>query len=144
MKAHEWWASELPDEFLLCRDLGHTWQPYTASRADDGHYERVMRCVRCDTKRKQTLSASGVILTGGYDYPDGYTAPPGSGHMTADGRAGLRLVSVLRLLEPTDAPPAEPSPPPALAPVEHTKRNGKSRYKRGDVTVRFDAGLVAR
>lgn len=92
------WAAGLPDDFLLCRDLGHTWRPSAARIGDDSTYQRTMRCGRCKTERHQTLSASGAILSGGYTYEDGYLAPRNTGRITTGGRDQLRLESILRVL----------------------------------------------
>lgn len=92
------WARDLPDDFLQCRDIGHTWRPAGARITSESTYERSMRCGRCKAERMQTLSATGAILGGGYHYEDGYLAPRNSGRMTTDRRDGLRLESVLRVL----------------------------------------------
>jgi hypothetical protein len=92
------WGSGLPDEFLLCRDIGHTWRPFRATINPDGTYYCVMRCGRCRTERHRTLSHRGAILTNHYDYAEGYLAPAGTERMTTAGRDVLRLESVTRLL----------------------------------------------
>ena len=93
------WSENLPDSFLLCRDMGHTWRPFRAYYSTELHaYERVLRCGRCKTERKQSIAENGLILSGSYDYPDGYTAPAGTGRIDGNGRGALRLESVLRLI----------------------------------------------
>ena len=92
------WGTNLPDEFLLCRDIGHTWRPFRAVINGDSTYTRVMRCGRCKTEREQTLSHFGAILSGHYNYAEGYLAPPGSERMDSGRRDGLRLESITRLL----------------------------------------------
>lgn len=92
------WTQELPDEFLLCRDIGHTWRPSSARITDHGTFERTMRCGRCKTERHQELSPSGAILSGGYHYEDGYLAPKDTGRMSSGSRDHLRLESIQRLL----------------------------------------------
>jgi hypothetical protein len=92
------WARDLPDEFLLCRDIGHTWRPSAARITSESTYERTMRCGRCKAERRQELSATGAILSGHYYYETGYLAPPNAGRMTSGRRDGLRLESVQRLL----------------------------------------------
>jgi len=83
----------------MCRDMGHTWRPYKAKYlSDENAYERILRCGRCKTERAQTLSMSGLILTGHYDYPDGYQAPAGTGRIDGEGRGYLRLESTLRII----------------------------------------------
>lgn len=99
-KAVSAWSETLPDKYLLCRDLGHTWRPYTARIDDEGTgYIRVMRCARCKTEREQALDRRGLVQSGGYHYPDGYQAPAGTGRLAADGRGALRLESTLRLIQ---------------------------------------------
>jgi hypothetical protein len=92
------WVQDLPERYLLCRDIGHNWRPLTARITDAHTYTRTMRCTRCHTERHQDLSIYGAILSSGYTYPDGYLAPPNSGRMTSDRRDGLRLESVQRLI----------------------------------------------
>jgi len=93
------WSSDLPDSFLMCRDMGHTWRPFTARfSADENAYDRTLRCGRCKTERQQVIGMDGTILSGVYLYPDGYLSPAGSGRITGDGRGALRLESTLRLI----------------------------------------------
>ena len=95
------WTDELDDRYLLCRDIGHTWRPFRAQIADSAYW-RVMRCGRCKTEREQTLSMSGEILAGHYNYPEGYLTPAGTGRLYGHHRAHLRLESVLRLIGKDD------------------------------------------
>lgn len=93
------WADELPDKFLTCRDMGHQWRPHSARwDSKERAYVRVLRCGRCKTDRVQVIDAYGGIVSGSYDYPDGYTAPSGTGRINGDGRSALRLTSTLRLV----------------------------------------------
>lgn len=93
------WSHHLPDDFLLCRDLGHLWRPFTARYNPEVHaYERTMRCGRCKTDREQTLSLRGEVLRGHYTYTEGYQAPAGQGRLTGDARGALRIESVTRLI----------------------------------------------
>jgi hypothetical protein len=91
------WAEGLSDNFLLCRDIGHSWRPFRAAIGVDG-YERVMRCQRCRTERSQWLSLAGHVQASSYNYPEGYQAPKGTGYLASEQRDGLRLESVLRLI----------------------------------------------
>jgi hypothetical protein len=98
-KAVASWSEDLPDSFLMCRDMGHTWRPYRAKfNPEENGYDRVLRCGRCKTERQQTISMSGMILTGHYSYPEGYQAPPGTGRIDGEGRGAMRLESTLRLI----------------------------------------------
>src|SRR5215471_9181284 len=91
------WADGLPPRFLLCQDMGHTWQPYTASwQAGTRQYRRALRCSRCHAERVQMLSASGHVESSFYIYPDGYAMPVGAGGYTMATRDLCRLTSVTR------------------------------------------------
>lgn len=93
------WSAELPDSFIMCRDFGHTWRPFKARyNPEEQGYDRVLRCGRCRTERSQTISGAGLVLYGQYDYPDGYTAPAGTGRLDSEARGALRLESTLRLI----------------------------------------------
>ena len=97
------WSSTLPDGFIQCRDMGHTWRPYTAEYdIDVNAYRRVLRCNRCKTKREQYIGLGGLILSGGYTYPEGYQAPKGTGRIDGNGRGALRLESTRRLIDKHD------------------------------------------
>lgn len=101
----ESWKQGLSEEFLSCRDYGHLWRPLSARyNPDENGYERVMRCGRCLTERTQALTASGGIVQGHYDYPEGYVAPSGLGRLGTEARDSLRLESVLRLLSLDEGP----------------------------------------
>ena len=99
------WSQTLPDEYLMCRDMGHLWRPLGAKiNPSERTYERTLRCGRCRTERAQTLSASGLILAGHYSYADGYAAPAGTGRLDGAARGELRLESVLRVLTQDEGP----------------------------------------
>lgn len=96
------WAADMPEAFLACRDLGHTWRPLTARYDPDvNSYARTLRCSRCRTTRSQTLSLSGLILGNQYEYPDGYQVPAGSGRIDQQGRGIIRLQTTIASLEAT-------------------------------------------
>ena len=89
-------AMEMSDEFLACRELGHTWHPRTAAwNGDERVYDRTLRCPRCKTMRLQTLSQRGEVLTNSYAYPEGYLLTIG-GRIAGAGRDMLRLESLNR------------------------------------------------
>lgn len=92
-------AASLSESFLLCREMGHNWRPYTA-RWDDEHvvYDRIIRCSRCYTERHQTLSPRGHVLSSGYNYPDGYQSH-GLGRLDGESRDQIRLESLLRAID---------------------------------------------
>lgn len=93
------WADTLPDKFLLCREMRHSWRPRTARwNSSDNLYERVIQCARCHTERHSLLSVSGHVLSSHYVYPEGYQHT-GFGRITGDGLDRLRLASLLRTVE---------------------------------------------
>lgn len=44
----------------------------------------------------------GEILHNGYDYPDGYQMPPGTGHLTSTDRDAIRIRTIQTYLSPRD------------------------------------------
>lgn len=96
-------ARELPDAYLTCRELMHSWKPRTAGwLAGERVFERVIRCSRCKTEKHQTLSSTGEVLTSHYVYPDGYLAK-NLGRIVGDGRDALRLEALTRLVDKMQA-----------------------------------------
>jgi hypothetical protein len=94
------WADHLPETYLECRDLSHDPRPFTAKWfPKERVYVRVLKCSRCKTLRTQTLSETGHVLSSHYGYEQGYLAPPGTGRLTSDDRARIRLITVLKQLE---------------------------------------------
>lgn len=74
-----------------CRfELGHAWQRHDAYREGNG-YVRVVLCGRCHGLRKR-FYVHGRIVSSNYTPSDGYPAPAGVGHLSADEIAGLREV----------------------------------------------------
>jgi hypothetical protein len=97
------WARTLTDAALLCRDIGHSWKPWTARWDPDSRsYDRVLRCPRCRSERHQLLDSHGHPVRGHYVYPEGYLAPPGTGRLIGGERDTLRLESVVRLVGATE------------------------------------------
>lgn len=96
----EGWAAELPTEFVECRDstLSHRW----ASNGADFdrrqfRYVRFIRCDRCGTEKQLFIDPKGYIVgRRSAKYPSGYLRPAGSGHLTKEENAALRIESVLR------------------------------------------------
>ena len=95
-------VEELPDTFLQCREMGHNWRPFTASRYRDGGFLRVLRCSRCYCKKEQDLSSTGMILSTQYKHPEGYLIH-GVGQLVGEERGTLRLESVTRIIRDIDA-----------------------------------------
>lgn len=95
----EAWVEALPDSFMLCRDMGHTWRPFRAFWDETlKGYIRIIRCGRCKTERRQLISSTGEVLRGYYQYNEGYQVPKGVGRFGVEGRAYLRLESTLRII----------------------------------------------
>lgn len=85
------WLMNLSAKQEDCRfELGHSWQRYKAFRASGG-YVRIARCSRCQNKRKRTYSR-GRIVSADYTPAEGFAAPKGIGHFTADDLAALREI----------------------------------------------------
>lgn len=61
---------------LLCRSLGHAWEPEMAELVRNNRREDVLlhlTCVRCSTTRKvQIVRKTGERVRSGYKYTDGY------------------------------------------------------------------------
>ncbi len=89
-------AAELPEKFLHCRELSHTWRPFDVGRHRDGGFERTIRCTRCRAKKVQHLDASGMLLGSKMEYPKGYLHE-GLGRIIGEGRGALRLASISRI-----------------------------------------------
>lgn len=83
----------IADEFIQCRDTGHTWQRHNARWLDaDNLWEQTLVC-RCGTRRIRYLNRIGAIIGGHYEYADGYTVK-GVGRLTSEDRNGIRLRGV--------------------------------------------------
>ncbi len=84
---------DIPDDYLLCRDLGHAWAPHDVKVSRKaGEIHRVLKCRNCPTERTQILSTSGFIVRSRYEYPEGYVLP-GIGRLSSDDRAHIRVSS---------------------------------------------------
>lgn len=96
------WASALDHRFLMCRTLRHVWAPTRVLTERDGRhlvFTQVLTCSRCETERLWKIDDRGHVVSSSYSYPDGFTAPAGSGFLDEDGRADLRLLAVTRLAD---------------------------------------------
>ncbi len=93
---------QIPDEYLICRDLCHNWQPSDVRinrRARE--IERVLRCRNCSTIRTQVLTLDGYLISGQsfYTYPEQQDADAdpyvlkGVGRLSVDDRAAIRVLS---------------------------------------------------
>lgn len=90
---------ELDDADILCRDLGHPWQPFSAKPIPGGGFEQILRCPRCKTKKARFLDRSGCqVKRPPYEYRDGYLVK-GVGRLSSADRDTVRLFSVTRLIK---------------------------------------------
>lgn len=84
---------DIPEEFLLCRDLGHSWRPFDVKVSRKyGEIHRILQCRSCPTQRTQILELDGTIKRSRYTYPDEYVLP-GIGRMSSADRAQVRVMS---------------------------------------------------
>lgn len=89
------------DEYLLCRDFGHSWRPWGAEWIPQRrHYAEALVCSRCKAVRRRLLDEYGSLLGNSYTYPEGYLVH-GVGRLTGDDRNDLRLASLRALLDAT-------------------------------------------
>lgn len=108
--AVERFAAGLPDAYLACRDLTHSWRPFNAAKEPNGLWIRVLRCSVCKARKTQHLDSRGnVIGKSSPVYPDGYLAK-GLGRIAGEGRGALRLESLNRLVEKRSATQPQPKP----------------------------------
>lgn len=84
--------TELDEQYLLCRDLGHAWAPYDVEvLRRPRQIRRILKCRDCGAKRTQTLDADYAIEGNSYQYPEGYSV---KGHpMTKAARAEVRSLT---------------------------------------------------
>lgn len=87
---------KMPETFLRCRDLGHTWLQYRVKRIRGG-FERSLFCRSCKTNKHMFISPKGEILASNYVYNDGYQIQ-GMGRIQAEGKAVMRLEALDRVL----------------------------------------------
>lgn len=97
---------DIPEEFLLCRDLGHAWRPHDVKivgKGRHGEIHRILQCRSCPTQRVQVLDMGGYRLRQKYVYPEDQNpdAAPyklrGIGHLSIEDRAAVRVMSTNHL-----------------------------------------------
>lgn len=92
-------AADIAPEHLHCRDLGHTWRPYSVARVPQRRqWREVLNCIQCGTLRTRWLSDLGEVLGSSYSYADGYQRI-GLGAWTTDLRASVRVASLRQMWE---------------------------------------------
>lgn len=87
------WQENLPVEQSTCRDIHHAWVYQSVKRGPTG-FTRRLGCVTCGAFKLQHLDENGYIVKSSYEYPEGYTRPAGSGRITADENAIMRILSI--------------------------------------------------
>jgi hypothetical protein len=70
-------VSELRDEFLLCRTLGHSWDDNPGAEVDSQLFKAArgglfLRCSRCFTERFDYLDHQMAVFQRYYRYPQAY------------------------------------------------------------------------
>lgn len=89
--------NQMPDELLLCWDIGHDWPRYRVpAKPIRGGWERIYICGRCELHRIQEINKRGYIIRTRYSHRDPEARLIGHGHITGDTRAIMRMVSVNR------------------------------------------------
>lgn len=70
-------TDQIAEEYLWCRDVMHSWDPYNArvsrnkvTRRNEVH--QVLLCTRCGTFKTRVLTTSGDYIRSSYVHPDGY------------------------------------------------------------------------
>ena len=95
-------VSDIPDAYLMCRDLGHNWSAFDVRvHRRLREIERVLRCRTCTTLRTQVLTLDGYLMPGRsfYSYPEQRDARAepylrkGVGRLSVDDRAAIRVAS---------------------------------------------------
>lgn len=66
-------AAELDDEYLLCRDIGHSWRLLNYTPLENGMVARRLKCRSCKTVRVDRITRNfGTVYGRTYEYPEGY------------------------------------------------------------------------
>lgn len=98
-------SQELSEAFLHCRDYGHQWRMANAERHGRGSRvirTRTMYCPSCKYNKYQTFDSRGIMVEEKVDYPEGYLIK-GLGRITGDTKGLIRIESIDRLIEKTEA-----------------------------------------
>ena len=89
------WEAKLPADFIACRDFHHAWKPLRAKKIATG-YERHLSCARCSVIKVQELDNFGYLVKTKFAYVEGYQRPDGSGRMTKEDNARIRLLGMVK------------------------------------------------
>lgn len=76
--------TELRDEFVICRTLGHSWDEHPGAEFSELELRvaagaLALRCTRCTTVRLDYIAKDMTVYYRKYTYPDQYTSIPGEG-----------------------------------------------------------------
>jgi len=87
-------AETLPENYLLCRTVGHAWSPVAPDREPMFGRLLVWECVRCTTKRDDIFDTRwGGLIARSYRYAEGYIIKRDKrGNAGALARTALRVV----------------------------------------------------
>jgi len=91
-------VNDIPEQYLWCRDVMHSWDPYDYKQARNkvmrrNEMHQILRCARCATLKTRVMTASGDMLRSYYVYPDGYLLKD-HGPMTPADRAMIRSINI--------------------------------------------------
>ena len=71
--------------FIRCRTIGHSWFDYDSTWRPQFGVPLTLRCERCGTERRDTVSQrDGRLLARHYYKPDGYDLKRGEPRLTRD------------------------------------------------------------
>lgn len=64
----------LPNRFLRCREVAHTWKVVSNWSRNTGSFGfvRVLRCTSCKCERRDIVDTHGQLISQPRKYPDGY------------------------------------------------------------------------
>jgi hypothetical protein len=74
--------SELRDEYVVCRAIGHSWDDNPTAEVDGPLFRAAtgclaLRCVRCTTERFDYIDSEMQVFQRYYRYPPQYQSIPG-------------------------------------------------------------------
>ena len=93
-------VANMPDTFIDCRTIGHSWRKSTADyRADERVWVQALKCTRCKSVCERHADDHGYPLGNRYVYVEGYRIE-GLGAFDQNKRAAVRLASLLSTITP--------------------------------------------
>lgn len=105
--------------FLVCRDIQHAFEIIGYYRSSDGYTRRRLRCLRCGTIGRDTLSVVGERHKGrSYQHPEGYLIEGGLPRTTVR-MEEMRRATIFRSEEDMIA---------EIIPASKRKRDRKATY----------------